>query len=210
MTQPKWWGDWRPQLDPHNGDLQPTDLIECTQIVAGQPVNTAITGQQIINASQGGSGSSNPKTLASLTGLNLTGNTNQISTSYRIPGGTLVANNSIYIRNVLTKSAGSNPSNGRIYLNTTNSLTGATLLGTSAGMTGSNYIQRFERNYYYDGTHLYVYTPTNQISTDLTIGVLTKVIYNASIDYFLIFAVQNSTLSPDDLGQKRVIIQIYD
>lgn len=210
MSLPNWWGDLRQNLTPHTGDLQPTDLIECTQIVAGQPVNTAITGQQIINAASGGGGSSNPKTLASLTGLNLTGNTNQISTSYRIPGGTLVANNSIYIRNVLTKSAGSNPSNGRIYLNTTNSLTGATLLGTSAGMTGSNYIQRFERNYYYDGTHLYVYTPTNQISTDLTIGVLTKVIYNAAIDYFLIFAVQNSTLSPDDLGQKRVIIQIYD
>ena len=54
MTQPKWWGDWRPQLDPHTGDLQPTDLIECTQIIGGQPVNTAITGQQIINASGGG------------------------------------------------------------------------------------------------------------------------------------------------------------
>jgi hypothetical protein len=53
MTQPKWWGDWRPQLDPHTGDLQPTDLIECTQIVAGQPINTAITGQQIINGAGG-------------------------------------------------------------------------------------------------------------------------------------------------------------
>ncbi len=50
MTQPKWWGDWRPQLDPHTGDLQPTDLIECTQIIGGQPINTAITGQQIINS----------------------------------------------------------------------------------------------------------------------------------------------------------------
>ena len=54
MTLPKWWGDWRPQLDPHTGDLQPTDLIECTQIVAGQPVNTAITGQQIIDGAGGG------------------------------------------------------------------------------------------------------------------------------------------------------------
>lgn len=49
MTLPKWWGDWRPQLDPHSGDLQPTDLIECTEIVMGQPINTAITGQQIID-----------------------------------------------------------------------------------------------------------------------------------------------------------------
>lgn len=54
MSTPNWWGDWRPGLTPHTGDLQPTDLIECTSIVGGVPVNTAITGQQIIDASGGG------------------------------------------------------------------------------------------------------------------------------------------------------------
>lgn len=261
MSTPNWWGDWRPNLPAHTGDLQPTDLIECTSIVGGVPVNTAITGQQIIDAASGGGGSaswggitgtlsnqtdlqsalnakqdtlvsgtniktvngssllgsgdltiggsSNPTTLASINGLNLTGNTNQISASYRMAGGTLVANNSIYIRNLLTKSAGGNPSNGRIYINTSNSLTGATLLGTSGSMTGSNYIQRFERNFYFDGTHIYVYTPTNQISTDLTTGALTKVAVNPANDYFLIFAVQNSTTINDNLGHKRVIVQLY-
>lgn len=55
MSIPNWWGDWRPGLTPHTGNLQSTDLIECTQIVGGQPVNTVITGQQIINAAPGGS-----------------------------------------------------------------------------------------------------------------------------------------------------------
>jgi hypothetical protein len=50
-----WWGDWRPSLPAHTGDLQPTDLIECTSIIGGLPVNTAITGTQIINAASGGS-----------------------------------------------------------------------------------------------------------------------------------------------------------
>jgi hypothetical protein len=54
MSAPNWWGDWRPTLTPHTGDLQPTDLIECTMIVGGLPVNTAITGAQIIAAASGG------------------------------------------------------------------------------------------------------------------------------------------------------------
>ena len=51
-----WWGSWRPSLPAHTGDLQATDLIECTSIVGGLPVNTAITGTQIINAASGGGG----------------------------------------------------------------------------------------------------------------------------------------------------------
>ena len=51
-----WWGDWRPSLPAHTGNLQPTDLIECTSIVGGLPVNTAITGTQIIAAASGGGG----------------------------------------------------------------------------------------------------------------------------------------------------------
>jgi hypothetical protein len=359
MSAPKWWGDWRPTLTPHTGNLQPTDLIECTMIVGGLPVNTAITGAQIIAAASGGSAtwgsitgtlsaqtdlqgaldnkvpytgatadvnlgshdltatqgtfatggssdtltvnhtsgsgkaititkggagegiyvnktsgsgnavtiigdleattikktsgtssqflkadgsvdtttyqptlvsgtniktingnsilgsgnltiSSNPRTLASLIGSNLVGTANQISTSYRIAGGTLVANNSIYIRNLLTKTAGSTTSTARIYINTSNSLTGATLIGTSGGMNSVTYIQRFERNYFFDGTNLNVYNPTNGISTDLTSGSNTLVPFNPAIDYFLIFAVQNSTTTPDNLGHKRVIIQLYD
>jgi hypothetical protein len=53
MSAPNWWGDWRPTLTPHTGDLQPTDLIECTMIVGGLPVNTVITGQQIIDGAGG-------------------------------------------------------------------------------------------------------------------------------------------------------------
>jgi hypothetical protein len=49
-----WWGDWRPSLPAHTGNLQPTDLIECTSIIGGVPTNTAITGTQIINAASGG------------------------------------------------------------------------------------------------------------------------------------------------------------
>lgn len=178
-------------------------------LVSGTNIKT-INSQSLL-----GSGdiavSANPRTLASINGLNLIGSANQISASYRIAGGTLVADNSIYIRNLLTKSAGSTTSTGRIYINTTNSLTGATLIATaSQAMNSSNYFQRFERNFLFDGTHLNCYNPTNAISTDLTVGTLTKVAFNAAIDYFLIFAVQNSATTPDNLGHRRVIVQLYD
>lgn len=50
MSIPNWWGDWRPTLTPHTGNLLATDLIECTMIVGGLPVNTVITGAQILGA----------------------------------------------------------------------------------------------------------------------------------------------------------------
>jgi len=56
MSAPKWWGDWRPTLTPHTGNLQPTDLIECTMMSGGVPTNTVITGQQIIDGAGGGGG----------------------------------------------------------------------------------------------------------------------------------------------------------
>lgn len=201
------WGNITGTLSSQD-DLQ--DALDGKQntLVSGTSIKT-VNGNSLL-----GSGdiavSANPRTLANINGLNLTGTANQISASVLIPADTLVTNNSIYIRNLLTKSAGSTTSTPRIYLNTTNSLTGATLIGTSAGMNAAIYLQRFERNFFFDGTHLNVYNPSNGISTDLTSGTLTKVAFNPAIDNYLIFAVQNSSTTPDNLGHRRVIVQIYD
>jgi hypothetical protein len=255
MSSPLWWGDWRPNLTPHTGNLQATDLIECTSIVGGLPVNTAITGAQIIAAASGGSatwggitgtlsaqtdlqGALNAKqdTLVSGTniktvngnslvgsgdvttnpriinanGLNLPGLTNQISASVLIPSGTLVANNTIHIRSMVTKTAGTTGGQVRLYINTTNSLTGATVIATGSGMAGNNYIQHFWRSFFFDGSNLYLYSTGNPVPTDLTQGPLTYYSLNPANNYYLLFAVQNSTILPDNLGHKRVIVQIYD
>jgi len=83
-------------------------------------------------------------------------------------------------------------------------------LGTAGAMNSTVYIQRFERNFFFDGTNLYVYNPSNGISTDLTSGTITLVPFNPAIDYYLLFAVQNSSTTPDNQGHKRVIVQIYE
>jgi len=356
MSAPNWWGDWRPILTPHTGNLQPTDLLECTSIVGGLPVNTAITGAQIIAAASGGaatwgsitgtlsaqtdlqgaldnkvpytgatadvnlgshdltatqgtfatggssdtltvnhtsgsgkaititkggsgegiyvnktSGSGNAVTIVgdleattikktsgtstqflkadgsvdtttyqptlvsgtniktvngnsllgsgdininpriiNANGLNLTGTANQVSASVMIAGGTLVANNTIHIRSIVTKSAGVTVGQVRLYINTTNSLTGATQIATGSGMASNNYIQHFWRSFFFDGSSLYIYSAGNPITTDLTQGPLTYYTLNPANDYYLLFAIQNGTTTPDNLGHRRVIVQIYD
>lgn len=104
MSIPNWWGDWRQGLTPHTGNLQSTDLIECTQIVGGQPVNTVITGQQIINAAPGGSPAwgSITGTLSSQTDLQtaLNGKQDTLISGTNIKtlnGGTLLGSGNISI-----------------------------------------------------------------------------------------------------------------
>jgi hypothetical protein len=175
-------------------------------LVSGTNIKT-VNGNSLVGS---GNVTTNPRTLASVNGSNLTGNTNQISAFYRIAGGTLVANNTIYIKNLLTKTAGTTSSTARIYINTSNSLTGATQIATAGVMTSTNYHQRFERNIFFDGTNLNIYSPSNGIAHDLVAGAISLYSFNPANDYFLIFAVQNSTTTPDNLGHKRVIIQLYD
>jgi hypothetical protein len=255
MSTPNWWGDWRPTLTPHSGNLQPTDLIECTSIVGGATVNTAITGAQIIAASVAsatwggitgtlsaqtdlqtalngkqatlvsgtniktvngnslvGSGdvTTNPRTLASINGSNLTGTVNQISASVLIPANTLVTNNTIYIKGFLTKTSGSSTSTPRIYINTTNSLSGATLLATALSMTSTFYFGRLERNFLFNGTNLNFYNSGSATNNDNTTGAMTLFAFNPATAYYLIFAIQNSSTTPDNLGWNRTIVQIYD
>ena len=51
---------------------------------------------------------------------------------------------------------------------------------------------------------------TGNASTDLGVGLMTLIPFNPANDYYLIFAIQNSSTTPDNLGHKRVIVQIYD
>lgn len=196
------------QLTAKGANLAATDLLEISEVTADGYASKYVTGAEIIGAIP--TPETNPSTLSSSVGLNLTGTTMQISASVLIPAGTLVTNNSIYVRNLLTKTAGSTTSSARIYLNTSNTITGATLLASGQNMTGANYFQRFERNFFFDGTNLNCFNTSTQVPHDLAISSMALVAFNPLVDNYLIFAVQNSTTTPDNLGHKRVIVQIYD
>ena len=115
-------------------------LTAATAATTYQPILVSGTNIKTLNSTSllgSGNITTNPRTLASVNGSNLTGTANQISASVLIPAGTISTNNTIYIKNLLTKSAGSTTSTGRIYINTSNTLTGATLLATAAQMNKS-------------------------------------------------------------------------
>jgi len=207
MSTPDWWGNWRPSLPAHTGDLQPTDLIECTMMSGGVPTNTVITGQQIIDAAQGGGGSTswgniggtlsnqtdlqtalNAKQATLVSGTNIktvngnslvgSGNVNigpkllgwsgyigtttsgtaiTVCHSLRIPANTLSLNNILQVQFRMFRQSGNlGQLYGRIYFNTSNSLTGATLFNTTFTMNGGStqFLGLVERNFSYNGTNL--------------------------------------------------------
>ena len=49
-----WWGNWRSTAPAHIGNLQPTDLLDCTSIIGMVEVNNTITGAQIIAGASSG------------------------------------------------------------------------------------------------------------------------------------------------------------
>lgn len=252
-----WWGDWRPTLPTHTGNLKPTDLIECTSIVGGLPVNTAITGQQIINAASGttawgaitgtlssqtdlqsalnakqdtlvsgtniktvnstsllGSGNitiaSSPYTLVgSAVGSTITNTTsNMSSASILVPANTMVNNQQMQIRTRYVKTSGTTSSTARIYVNTNNSLAGASLVATCTSQTTAAMIN-FQRDFLLTGTFLAGYSFTLPGITDTAASAPnTLASFNPAVNQYIIFAIQNTSIS--DIAQfLKVNVMIY-
>ena len=243
-----WWGNWRATAPAHIGDLQPTDLLDCTSIIGGVEVNNTITGAQIIAGASGGGATwggitgtlsaqtdlqtalnakqdtlvsgTNIKTINSTSLLgsgNITiagaspyttvGNaagtlvnnstTNTISASILIPGSTLVATQVLQLRAQVRKIGGSGTTNVRFYINTINSLVGATQIAQGLNMTGSGLMQRVGRDFYITNNSIQCYSPFNGLATDLASGPMTNVAYVLATPYYLIAAIQCSTLLED-------------
>jgi hypothetical protein len=243
-----WWGNWRVTAPAHIGNLQATDLLDCTSIIGGVEVNNTITGAQIIAGASGGGATwgaitgvlatqtdlqsalnakqdtlvsgTNIKTINSTSLLgsgnitiggtspyttigNATGTlvnnstTNTISASILIPANTLVTTQVLQLRSQVRKVGGSGTVNVRFYINTINSLVGATQIAQGQNMTGSGQMQRVARDIYITNSSLQCYLPTNPISTDLSSGAMTSVTYTLATPYYLIAAIQCSTLLED-------------
>jgi hypothetical protein len=131
------------------------------------------------------------------TGTNVTGTTaNTITQSVLIPANTLAANNTLDVIARFTKTLFAGGATYRVYINTSASLTGATLISTLQVTAGGGNIPTFQatRTYFYDGTNL-----SNNIQasggnvTDIATQVSAlqmSVAYNSANAYYLIFAIQ--------------------
>jgi hypothetical protein len=79
---------------------------------------------------------------------------------------------------------------GRIYSNTTNSLTGATLISSIFTMNGGGtaYLGYCERNYSYDGTSLRTMVGTTQ--SEYTVGAIQTTTFNRTSNQYILFTMQ--------------------
>ena len=205
-----WWGDWRPSLPAHTGDLQATDLIECTSIIGGLPVNTAITGTQIINAASGGAAvwggitgtlsaqtdlqtTLDTKSTNKLTpiGTNITGTTAlSISASALLPANTLVVGKPCMIhlkaRGLRIGVSALATITFGMYRNTSVSTTGATFIGSNTITSGVKMIQ-FERHLFWDGAGKIGAVPGATLNSDMlnTLSYSETIINPAVNNYFL-------------------------
>jgi len=165
-----WWGNWRQTAPAHIGNLQATDLLDCTSIIGGVEVNNTITGAQIIAGASGGSATwgAITGTLSAQTDLQTALNAKQNKTVLQsIASTTIVTNNTnevniisvaiptnitysmlrcSFIVRVVTLGAASPRTRIRMstFANPTNTqLTAATILATNAiGSTGMVSIYR--------------------------------------------------------------------
>ena len=180
------------------------------------PTADGTSGQAIVTDGSGNlsfdSVSANPKMIASVLGSGVMGTTNQISASVLIPSGTISTNKTIYIKAFIDRTVvgGAGATTLRFYVNTANTLTGATYLGSGAGMATSVRFQRFERNIFFDGTNLNCFNLGISTPTDYSASAISLISFNPAVDNYLIFAVQHSTSLTDVATWKKINIQLYD
>ena len=110
--------------------LAATDLIEISESDgAGGYVTKSVTGSNI-------AGGQKVPAVSNTIGTTITGLTNAISDSFLLPANTFSSNCQIELQWYPSRIVGtSGTTQGLVYINSTNSLTGATLFATGASMT---------------------------------------------------------------------------
>jgi hypothetical protein len=180
-------------------------LTASTAALTYQPILVSGTNIKTINStSLLGSGditiagASPYTTVGNTTGILVNNSTtNTISASILIPGSTLIPTKVLQLRAQVRKIGGSGTVNVRFYINTINSLVGATQIAQGLNMTGSGLMQRVGRDIYITNNSIQCYSPFNGLATDLASGPMTNVTYTLANAYYLIAAIQCSTLLED-------------
>jgi hypothetical protein len=198
------------ELTPKADTLSATDLFEISQDTPDGYISKSITGQEILDAIP--IPTLNPEMIGSVVGSGIMGITNQLSASVFIPAGTISTNKTIYVKAFIERTVvtGAGASTFRFYVNTTNTITGATFLGSGGSMATSVRFQRFERNIFFDGTNLNLFLTGTSAATDYNVSAISLIGFNPAVDNYLLFAVQHSTSLTDVAAWKKINIQLYD
>ena len=159
------------QLTAKGSALAATDLIEISESDgAGGYVTKSVTGSNI-------AGGQKVPAVSTTIGTTITGLTNAISDSFLLPANTFSSNCTFELQWFPSRIAGTGTATqGLVYINSTNSLTGATLFATGANITATGVtVQRCARN----------------VSIRSNVGTLTSTITQASSDYTALLPTEN-------------------
>lgn len=147
--------------------------------------------------------------IGSAVGSTITNTTsNMSSASILVPANTMVSNQMMQIRTKYWKSGGTTASTSRIYVNTTNSLAGATLIATCVSQSTTGVIN-FQRDHILVSNALYCWSPTLGAITDTgAAAAQNTATFNPTVNQYIIFAIQNTSIS--DIAQfMKVNVMIY-
>jgi hypothetical protein len=170
-------------------DLQTALNGKQATLVSGTNIKT-VNGNSLV-----GSGNVNigPRLLgwSGFLGTTTSGTAITVCHSVRIPANTLSLNNILEVQFRMFRQSGNlGQLYGRIYFNTTNSLTGATLFNTTFTMNGGStqFLGLVERNFGYNGTNLTGYS--NTAFSDYTTGPALNVAFNYTVENYILFTMQ--------------------
>jgi hypothetical protein len=184
------------ELTPKGATLSETDLFEISEETPDGFVSKSITGAEIIEAIPVPEGNPRLLSFSGISGTSTTSNVITICHSVLIPANTFSSNNILQvIFRMLRQSGNLGQMYGRIYFNTANTLTGATLFNTTFTMNGgsSQYLGYVERHFSYDGTNLTSYS--NNAFSEYTTGAVVNVPFNATVDNYLLLTMQCQNLA---------------
>ena len=192
------------QLTAKGTALAATDLVEISESDGvGGYVTKSVTGANI-------TGGQITAAVSSTVGTTITGATNAISDSFLLPANTFSSNCVFELQWMPSRIAGTGTAvQGLVYINSTNSLTGATLFATGANMTTTGITTaRFVRWVSIRSNIGSLALTSGQAASDYTSLLPTENLpFDNSVGIYFLFVMNNvggATLQSRNVGYKLV------
>lgn len=181
------------QLTPKGANLGASDLLEISEFNGSGYETKSITGQEIIDAA-GGGGASNPSTVFINTTSGTTVGTpltNVISLSALIPANTLTSDCMLQVVYKIKRIVGTaSIYAGHIFLNTSNTLTGATQIVSSPSLSTTQSYATIIRTFHFTGGNLCYLSTGTSLYTDYAPDFMSTTPFNPAIDNYLLFTIR--------------------
>ena len=176
---------------------KPVSTATSTALNGKQPTLVSGTNIKTVNGnSLVGSGDVSINGITSIgssVGITVSGTTTGIiSGSVLIPAGTISEGQNLMIRAKIRKISGTGNCIARLYINTTNSTTGALQIGQSPTLANNTFTHVI-RDPHYTNLSLYTISVGAANFHDLTSQTTSLISFNPAVDYYLFVVLFNST-----------------